>query len=58
MDEDQKIIYILIRVGAKPVVGYGMYKGEFINISERKLKSVQPGRSASATTSDDKYLSK
>ena len=56
MDEDQKIIYILIGAGAKPLAGYGMYKGEFINICERKLKSVQPGQSASATTPDYKMF--
>ena len=56
MDEDQKIIYILIGAGSKPLAGYGMYKGEFINICERKLKSVQPGQSASATTPDYKMF--
>ena len=56
MDEDQKIIYILIGAGTKPLAGYGMYKGEFINICERKLKSVQPGQSASATTPDYKMF--
>ena len=34
MDEDKKILYILIGSGKKPLAGYGAYKGDFIQVCE------------------------
>ena len=55
MDEI-KIIYILIGTGSKPLAGYGVYKGEFIQICERKLKSIEPNKSATVSTPDYKIF--
>lgn len=56
MEEDNKIIYILIGTESLPLAGYGKYKGEFISICERRLKTVEPGKSASVTTTDYKIF--
>ena len=54
MDEDLKIIYILIGFESKPLQGYGEFEGEFIQICERQLKNCKTNNSACITHSDYK----
>ena len=54
MDEDLKIIYILIGFESKPLAGYGEFEGEFIQICERQLKNCKENNSACITHNDYK----
>ena len=49
-DEDKKIIYILIGSGKKPLAGYGIYKGDFIQICEKQLARCKENQSACINT--------
>ena len=49
---EHNILYILIGYGPKPLAGYGLYQGEFIDICEKKLKKVEQNKSANISTSD------
>ena len=49
-DEDKKIIYILIGSGKKPLAGYGIYKGDFIQICEKQLGRCKQDQSACINT--------
>ena len=44
--EGEKIIYILIAYGEKPLAGYSPYKGDFIMECEQQLKQCKPNSSA------------
>ena len=55
-DDDKKIIYILIGSGKKPLAGYGLYKGEFIQICENQLGRCKKDQSASINTGDYKMF--
>ena len=44
--EGEKIIYILIAYGEKPVAGFSPYKGDFIMECEQQLKQCKPNSSA------------
>ena len=52
MDDDLKIIYILIGFESKPLAGYGEFEGEFIQICERQLKNCKTNNSACITHND------
>lgn len=54
MDENLKIIYILIGSGTKPLAGYGQFEGEFIQTCERQLKNCKANNSACITHSEYK----
>ena len=54
MDDDKKILYILIGSGPKPLSGYGQYKGDFIDICEKKLAKIEPNKQAVMKTSEYK----
>ena len=55
-DDDKKIIYILIGSGKKPLAGYGLYKGDFIQICENQLNRCKQNQSASINTGDYKMF--
>ena len=55
-DDDKKIIYILIGSGRKPLAGYGLYKGDFIQICENQLGRCKQNQSASINTGDYKMF--
>ena len=55
-DDDKKIIYILIGSGKKPLAGYGLYKGDFIQICENQLARCKQNQSASINTGDYKMF--
>ena len=55
-DDDKKIIYILIGSGRKPLAGYGLYKGDFIQICENQLARCKTNQSASINTGDYKMF--
>ena len=55
-DDDKKIIYILIGSGKKPLAGYGLYKGDFIQICENQLGRCKQNQSASINTGDYKMF--
>ena len=44
--EGEKIIYILIAYGEKPLAGYSPYKGDFIMECEQQMKQCKPNSSA------------
>ena len=44
--EGEKILYILIAYGEKPLAGYSPYKGDFIMECEQQLKQCKPNSSA------------
>ena len=54
MDEELKIIYILIGSESKPLAGYGQFEGEFIQTCEKQLKNCKKNNSACITHSDYK----
>ena len=54
MDEDLKIIYILIGSESKPLAGYGQFEGEFIQTCEKQLKNCKKNNSACITHSEYK----
>ena len=56
MDEDKKILYILIGSGKKPLAGYGAYKGDFIQVCEVQLGRCKTNQSASISTGDYKIF--
>lgn len=58
MDEDKKILYILIGSGKKPLAGYGAYKGDFIQVCEVQLGRCKTNQSASISTGDYKIFIK
>ena len=55
-DDDKKIIYVLIGSGRKPLAGYGLYKGDFIQICENQLSRCKQNQSASINTGDYKMF--
>ena len=55
-DDDKKIIYVLIGSGRKPLAGYGLYKGDFIQICENQLARCKQNQSASINTGDYKMF--
>ena len=55
-DDDKKIIYVLIGSGRKPLAGYGLYKGDFIQICESQLARCKQNQSASINTGDYKMF--
>jgi hypothetical protein len=55
-DDDKKIIYILIGTGRKPLAGYGLYKGDFIQICENQLSRCKQNQSATISTGDYKMF--
>jgi len=54
MDENLKIIYILIGTDSKPLAGYGQFQGEFIQTCERQLRNCKKNNSAAITHSEYK----
>ena len=55
-DDDKKIIYVLIGTGRKPLAGYGLYKGDFIQICENQLSRCKQNQSATISTGDYKMF--
>ena len=55
-DDENKIIYILIGTGRKPLAGYGLYKGDFIQICENQLARCRQNQSASINAGDYKMF--
>ena len=56
MDDDKKILYILIGSGKKPLAGYGAYKGDFIKICENQLAKCKANQSACINSGDFKMF--